>query len=252
MARSFASASTQHLLTSAAVVTAPPVTMACWFIADDTTAERCLMSISDGATDNQWFRLDLRGDVGGDPVSMRCRFSGGQDARADSTTGFSTATWSHACGVVASTTSRSVYLNGGNSATNTTSVSTGSFTTTTIGKRSSSNQALMNGDIAEAGIWNVALNADEIMALSKGVCPLLIRPANLKGYWRLGIGSPEPDWSGNGNHMTVTGATVADHAPVQPLILGRSGIPFTYVAAPVVAATVEEVALLRRMRGFGQ
>lgn len=73
------------------------------------------------------------------------------------------------------------------------------------------------GRLAEPAIWNVAASAGEMAALARGVSPLRIRPTALLGYWPLfGVGSPEPDYSGNGNNGTITGSvTQADHAPVQ-------------------------------------
>lgn len=73
------------------------------------------------------------------------------------------------------------------------------------------------GRLADAAFWNAALFAGEVAALARGVSPLRIRPTALLGYWPLfGVGSPEPDYSGNGNNGSITGSvTQADHAPVQ-------------------------------------
>ena len=45
--------------------------------------------------------------------------------------------------------------------------------------------AYFNGSIAEAGVWNVALNSDEIASLSKGFPCRLVRPSALQFYSRL-------------------------------------------------------------------
>jgi hypothetical protein len=75
----------------------------------------------------------------------------------------------------------------------------------------------MSGRIAEVAIWNAALTDAEVAALASGVRAWMLRPANLKVYAPLwGVGSPEPDYSGNAFHFTVTGAAQADHAPVAP------------------------------------
>lgn len=233
MARSFVAASTQHLLVSAAPVTAMPLSMACWFKASDTTTSRCLMSISDGAGDNAWYRLNIRGDVGGDPIEANARNGGANDRFVQSTAGYTTSGWYHGCAVFTSTTSRTIYLNGGNSATDTTSGSAPSgMTTTTIGKRSSANSALMNGVISHATIWNVALTASEAAVLARGASPFTVRPASIVGYWFLGFSSPEVDWSKNKNNMTVTGATVVDSAPVGILYPGFQDNFYTGSVAP--------------------
>lgn len=74
------------------------------------------------------------------------------------------------------------------------------------------------GRIAEVAVWNLALTDDELRALAKGASPLMFQKANLMGYWPIfGHASPEPDLSGNNNHMTVTGSVPqGDHAPVSP------------------------------------
>lgn len=78
-----------------------------------------------------------------------------------------------------------------------------------------------DGRIAQVCIWNVALSAAEVFALSRGASPYTIRPTSLKGFWPLfGVASPEPDLSGNGNPATATGTpAAADHAPVSPIVL---------------------------------
>lgn len=78
-----------------------------------------------------------------------------------------------------------------------------------------------DGLLCEIAIWDVALNDSELHALSRGVSPLLIRPANLKGYWPIfGTGSPERDYSGQGNAATISGTlNPARHAPVMPFVL---------------------------------
>jgi hypothetical protein len=77
----------------------------------------------------------------------------------------------------------------------------------------------MNGRIAEAGIWNVALSDREVAALASGVHPARMRPDALVAYWPLwGDDSPELDWHPSGGTrypMTLTGTpTKANHAPI--------------------------------------
>ena len=54
-------------------------------------------------------------------------------------------------------------------------------------------------------IWDKALTPNEIARLSMGEDPKSIQGANLKGYWKMGFGSPVPDLSGNGNNITLNG-----------------------------------------------
>lgn len=68
-----------------------------------------------------------------------------------------------------------------------------------------------NGRIAEACIFNAVLTADEAKMLMHGFLP---RPNTMRGCWPLfGTVSPEPDWSGNNGHGTLTGTLQIDHPP---------------------------------------
>lgn len=207
MARLFTPANNDRLTVSAAAATALPLTLAGWGRCADTTSARCLLSLSDGANDNAWIKVGFRGDLSGDPVTAEAR----QGGTAQSASGYSANTWVHICGVFVSATSRTAYLNGENTGTNATSGSPAGLNFMSIGLRSGNTSAeLMNGRIAHAAIWNVDLSAAEIAALAKGINPLRIRPQALIGYWPLTGASPEPDWSGKKNNMTVVGAVVAD------------------------------------------
>jgi Concanavalin A-like lectin/glucanases superfamily len=77
------------------------------------------------------------------------------------------------------------------------------------------NEANWPGNLAEANIWNVSLNAGEVAALAAGVKPNRVRPNSLKRYWPLwGLASPEPDLSSFAGNATLTGTAQANHAPV--------------------------------------
>lgn len=128
---------------------------------------------------------------------------------------YSANTWYHAAAVFTSTTSRTVYRDGANSATGTASVTVEVPDTTNIGVRFDGGAfgAYLNGQCAEAGVWNVALTAGEIAQLAKGLCPLMVRPDALVAYWPLyGNNSPEDDWIGDID-LTITGATKATVHP---------------------------------------
>jgi hypothetical protein len=69
--------------------------------------------------------------------------------------------------------------------------------------------SFFNGDIAEVGVWNVALTADEIAGLAKGFRCRMIRPQSLRFDLRM-IRNLQ-DLS-QGLAMTNTnGATVSNH-----------------------------------------
>jgi len=74
-------------------------------------------------------------------------------------------------------------LNGGNSVTGGTS-RTPTINETLIGARRLSNivGSYFNGKIAEVGIWNAALTAQEVASLAKGMTCEKIRPQSLVFY----------------------------------------------------------------------
>lgn len=216
MARAFVRASSQYLQHGAAAVSAYPLTLVAWFNSDDVTADQAILSVAHHevtSPQGRWAILQVRGTTAGDPVSA-ATFDGTTFAQALTTSGYSADTWHHGCAVFASETSRTAYIDGGNSASETTSVPFPSVTRTVIGRRLQDPEAdfYFSGKIAEAAIWSVALDAGEIAALAKGFCPLLIRPTSLVAYWDIpGNSSPELDRWKSRFDMTVTGATKADH-----------------------------------------
>lgn len=71
------------------------------------------------------------------------------------------------------------------------------------------------GSLADAAIWNVVLTAGEVLALSLGARPGLIRPQNLLDWAPLdGTQSTEPELSGNKNTTTLTGTAYAAGPPL--------------------------------------
>ena len=170
--------SSDYIEAASAVVTGVPLTMACWFNSDSTTVNQVLMALTN-ATGAQRIFLEANGSLVGDPIRARVL-----NESATTSTGYSANTWHHAAGVFASTTSRRAYLDGVSSTEGTTTASPTGINTTSIGYIlfSSARSVFMDGRIAEAAIWNVALEASEIAALAKGFRPSLIRPSNLRFY----------------------------------------------------------------------
>ena len=183
MAVALLTASSEALNLATAPVTAAPLTMACWFNVTNITAAHYLMAISDDGTPNGGrFDLACGGDDPDDPIQAWAASSIATDA-AQSTIAYSINTWQHAAGVWASASSRSAYLNAGSKGTNSTSVTPLSVDRLRIGSTADSTQAaFVNGSIAEAAVWNVALTDAEIAILALGYSPLLVRPLGLVFY----------------------------------------------------------------------
>lgn len=108
-----------------------------------------------------------------------------------------------------------IYVNGSELSYSTTQDAIGNRVADTgdsffLGNRGAAD-ATWKGYLAECAVYNVELTVDEIKAASKLYWP---RVSARIGYWPLfGRQSPEPDWSGNGNHGVLTGTTTVDHPP---------------------------------------
>ena len=174
----------QSLQTSSAPASVLPVTMACWFNSTSATASQTLLSIAHSTNAFLGPRLIAAGSEVGDPIRADYTI-GASTGAARTSSGYSANTWHHACGVYPTSASRTAYLDGGNNATDTTSVA-GSLAVnalTVAGRFNVGSIGLITvGVIAEVGIWNAALTAAEIASLAKGMTPDKIRPQNLVFY----------------------------------------------------------------------
>jgi len=189
-----------------------PITLACWFKTASNTTNQGLLNICDAATGGQGIRMNAQGAVAGDPI--RILAVGTATTAVDTTAGFTANTWTHACGVFASTTSRTVYINGGNANTNTASSSATGENRLFMGatRAASAFSGYLNGHLAEVGVWNAALTAAEVASLATGVSPRLIRPESLTVYAPL-----LRELIDVGGVVTITNngaATVSDHTRV--------------------------------------
>ena len=210
MASKFTSAGSQYL-SSLFSISPYPLTISCWFNAENTTANHALVYIG-LSTNTSRFLLYAGGAVTNDPISFDVIITGGGAARvASTTTGYNANTWSHACGVATSSILRTVYLNGGSSGTNTVSSIPSTPDRLTIGSRLNIGipGVFLDGSVAEVGIWNAALTADEIASLAQGMTCDKIRPQNLVYYAPL-----VRELIDQKGGLTITnnnGATVANH-----------------------------------------
>lgn len=117
--------------------------------------------------------------------------AGGAYKTATYTTSPSADTW-YALALTYDGTNMRAYLNGTLEATTAAAVSSASATVRfhAFSDTGGTNPNADDGVIAEPACWNVALSATEITALANGLCPLLIRPESVMGYWNL-IGTPQ-------------------------------------------------------------
>lgn len=112
--------------------------------------------------------------------------SAGTSGASNGTTPLPTNQWTHCAAVFASNTSRTAYFNGAAATPNTTSSIPSGLNRLNIGARYAGGiGGFFPGAIAEVGVWNAALTADEIASLSKGFPCRLVRPSALVFYSRL-------------------------------------------------------------------
>jgi hypothetical protein len=176
----------QSMQTATSPVSATPLTMACWFNSDSASAVQTpiMIRVPGGGASGGYMVIFLRGDLSGDPIQVGIQIGGGAPVVQSSTSGYSTNTWNHACAIFTNNTSRTIYLNGGNSATNTNNISITPGEIRIGASVDSSNNLLqyMDGRLAEVGIWNIALTAAEIASLADGMTCDKIRPQSLVFY----------------------------------------------------------------------
>lgn len=184
MARSFVGASSQYLeVGTTEVATAVPCTFACWFRTPGLSATGTLMTSNADSTTNA-FSLEMNSSE-----LLRATCNGGGAAAVS--VAATPDKWHHACAVFATTSSRSVYLDGANKNTS----STGPFTpvgikTLNVGSAkttSSIRQNFFTGNIAHAAIWKIALSDEEVLKIGRGYPHEMMRPEHLVAYWPLDL-----------------------------------------------------------------
>jgi hypothetical protein len=197
--------STSNYLRSGAVLTAMPATIVCWAKTPNLGVSRTLVGVSNSASAITNNSLILGVQVGNGVQAVT-----GDGAGANtciSSTQITINTWFHAAAVFASATDRRSFLNGGGKGTDANSRTPSGMNRTNIGvSEQGTIGRAWDGDIADAAIWNIALSDADVLALSKGVSPLLMHPEALVAYWPLiGNNSPENNFKSNANAGTVIG-----------------------------------------------
>lgn len=241
MSRLFDDGDSEYLEVDSAPISAGfPLTLACWFYSDDLTIEQMLIQICEKGATNNYVRINLAGQVGGDPIYAASRNTGWTGANTSS--GYSANTWHHACGVFSASNARAAFIDGGSKGTDNGNQSPDAQDRTSIGVAGdSSRDSYMSGRIAEVGVWTVALSDAEVALLALGFSPLLVRPESLVFY--------DPLIRGMGD--VIGGLILADNngsvVAVHPQIIYPA--PPFFVATPT-AAVVAGHPIMKRWGGI--
>lgn len=185
-----------------------PLTISFDFYAP-TAAAQTMVSV--GPPDNENLGYLVRLSTGNRVVASK-----NNNIQPVTTATYTANTWTRVTAVFASDTSRSLYL-GTTAINNTTNIvdATGTpFTSMAIGRRHviGSTPQYFTGRIAELGIWDAALTADEVRSLNQSASAKIVRPSSLIFYAPL-IRDLQ-DLRGGLAITNNNGATVQDHPRV--------------------------------------
>ncbi len=170
------------ILRAVAPITATPLTLAGWVR---------MTNHSDGVAHEIFGLLEGTGDIDGFRIVIAATGAARAVHRSSTTSSFSTfgssvpdEAWHHVAGVFSANNSRTVYFDGVAGTAQTTNRGTPSTARTLIGAEDSSGSpgGNLGHELAELAAWSVVLTADEIVALSKGISPKLVRRTSLKFY----------------------------------------------------------------------
>ena len=199
-----------YLQVDTAPVTAVPLSISAWFNTSVNNATQCIVCIPHKNVSDNYFDLGCTSSA---EARAGARSTAGGSDIATTTNTFTTNIWQHALGIYTSATDRECILNGdtGNKGTNSgnnTPVGLDRLSIAQFGNSSPGSR--FTGSIAEVGVWDVALSADDAVALSKGMSPRLIRPDALVFYLPM-VRDDDIDMAG-GLVLTDTGSpTVTTH-----------------------------------------
>jgi hypothetical protein len=172
---------TSQYLSCTAPLAAPPLTFVC-FAKNATFTARAFLSIGQTNASSR-YQIQINAN---NNVILNCIWNNGSNSVLAETLclipPIAVNEWVHYGGVIESASNRSIYARGilQSNTTTTDSVAT-PFQTFTTGARVGPG-AYADSDIAEVGIWSVALTAAEIASLAKGMTCDKVRPQSLVFY----------------------------------------------------------------------
>ena len=192
-----------------------PLTMSGWCKPIAINDHDAIMSIGDDTSTFGVASLNLR-STGYATAEVLKR---GGSAMASSASQYSADVWQHFCAVFASSTSRTVYMDGvaGTEVTTSADVKGDSAKRLSIGEYATTWNREMNGHLADVALWNVALSASEVAILADAYTAIQVRPDSLVSYYP--FVSNSVDVMGNnylsfGTDGTAGSSTFAEHTRI--------------------------------------
>jgi len=187
VARYFAGTN-QYIHVDSTPVVAAPFTMAGWGRPDNNSDQHCLLYLGDKDDGQHQWALQFAGGLSGDPVRAFVYAGAGTQADAESSTGYTAGSWSHAAYVEESSSSRIAYIDGGDAGTDSSDRSPAGADRLSIGRNGdeTSPSAYMTGAVCWVALWDVALPAADIAWLAAGGYPPRLKRDNLVAFWPLG------------------------------------------------------------------
>jgi hypothetical protein len=167
------------------VAAGAPQSVACWFRPNALATLSNLAFLADSGGSYFGVAYDGTNNYGNGAQKVVLDQGGANIQVGSSTTVSSTTVWQHACGTRGTTNDLTAYLNGGGkTTTNFGGTSNQLANTITIGAFDVGGGVFspLKGDVAEVAFWDATLTDAEVLSLSKGVSPLLIRPDKLWFY----------------------------------------------------------------------
>lgn len=228
MAREFTGAGTVHGLSTSSAVSAAPLTMACRFNTDSTSATQCMFSLITAAS-GHCASVQLSAVSATQRAFGSVRDSGGF-SHAVTSNSVTAGQWHNAVFRYVSSTSRLVCLDGDivNQGGNGFSRSPDAYDAVEIGWFGPSSTSRFDGRLAECCLWSDVLDDEDVLAFNEGLSPLLIRPELLAGYWPLiGRFSPEIDLVGDAPLVLTGSPAQASHTRVIMPARKRLYVPLT-------------------------
>ena len=202
----FSAGSSQRLsYTTAALVTALPLTLACWAKPTDNTITSSLLYLDNTANIDKQIGLDISGTEANDPLRA---WSGTTSSKCNNPT---FGAWSHFAGVFTSVSSWMAYINavagtaatsGGSNASGNTRLDVGAQFRSDF----SSGVNFHTGEIGEIQIYDIAV-AQEVLArlASPGTAFELWYPLRSRKWFTQGAAAFKPAWARGSNSIIVGG-----------------------------------------------